>query len=528
MDPLLIAIAFVFGFIANLVKLPPLVGYLVAGFALNAFGIQGGENLETVADLGVTLLLFSIGLKLQLRSLFKPEVWAGASIHMLVTIVIFGVGIFGLGTAGLSIFRSLDLKIALMIAFALSFSSTVFAVKVLEERGEMAALHGRISIGILIMQDIFAVLFITASTGKVPSPWALALLGSLFIIRPLLLRIMDHCGHRELLVLFGLFLALGLGAGGFEMVGLKADLGALIIGVLVSTHPKANELSKSLLSFKDLFLVGFFLSIGMEGLPTFETFGIASLLTIVVVIKVALYFFFLTRFRLRARTSFMASLSLANYSEFGLLVGTIGVKNGWIDSNWLIIIALALSMTFILASPLNAAAHSLYARYDRLLKRYESGKRRPEDEPVDPGDAEYLIFGMGRIGTGAFDTLRERYGSTVLGLDYDEITVHEHRDAGRNVIRDDATDPDFWEKIRPGKVKMVLLAMHNHSSNLYALQRLRDIKYDGLITAIAQFDDDVEELKQAGADAAFNFYSEAGAGFADHVSDIAGSGGIKQ
>ncbi len=96
MDPILIAIAFLFGFIANRVKLPPLVGYLVAGFLLNAFGIHGGENLDMIADLGVTLLLFSIGLKLQLRSLFKPEVWAVASIHMLVTILIFGVEIFGL------------------------------------------------------------------------------------------------------------------------------------------------------------------------------------------------------------------------------------------------------------------------------------------------------------------------------------------------------------------------------------------------------------------------------------------------
>jgi predicted Kef-type K+ transport protein len=528
MDPVLIAIAFLFGFIANQVKLPPLVGYLVAGFVLNAFGIHGGDNLQTVAELGVTLLLFSIGLKLQLRSLFKPEVWAGASIHMLITIAVFGVGIYGLGSAGLSLFSSLDFKLALLIAFALSFSSTVFAVKVLEERGEMASLHGRVAIGILIMQDIFAVLFITASTGKMPSPWAIALIASLFVIRPLLFKIMDRCGHRELLILFGLFLALGLGAGGFEAVGLKADLGALVIGLLVSSHPKANELSKSLLSFKDLFLVGFFLSIGMEGIPTLETFGIASLLTVVVIFKVALFFMLLPRFRLRAWTSFMAALSLANYSEFGLLVATIGVRNGWIGSEWLVVIAIALSMTFIIASPLNATAHSLYARYDKWLKPFELTKRHPDDQPIDPGDAEYLIFGMGRIGTGAYITMRDRYGSTVLGLDYDREAVRAHQEAGRNVIRDDATDPDFWNKINPGKVRMVMLAMRDHSSNLYAIQRLKEIQFGGIITAIAQFDDEVEALKQAGADAAFNFYSEAGTGFADHVCNITGSCGIKR
>jgi len=129
------------------VGLPPLVGYLIAGFVLHAFGVEGGETLEKIADLGVTLLLFSIGLKLRLRSLAKPEIWAGASIHMAITILVFGAGIFALSLAGLSAFGALDFKLSVMIAFALSFSSTVFAVKVLEERGEMPSLHGRVSIG---------------------------------------------------------------------------------------------------------------------------------------------------------------------------------------------------------------------------------------------------------------------------------------------------------------------------------------------------------------------------------------------
>jgi predicted Kef-type K+ transport protein len=140
MDALWIIVAFALGFLARQVGLPPLVGYLVAGFALKASGVEHGYLIVEFADIGVILLLFSIGLKLRLRSLIRPEIWAGASIHMLTTVIVFGLGIFLLAAAGLSKFAVVDLKISLMIAFALSFSSTVFAVKTLEEKGEMYSL----------------------------------------------------------------------------------------------------------------------------------------------------------------------------------------------------------------------------------------------------------------------------------------------------------------------------------------------------------------------------------------------------
>ena len=360
MDPLWMLIAFILGFAAFRLGLPPLVGYLIAGFVLQAVGVEGGENLTRIADLGVMLLLFTIGLKLRLRSLVKPEIWAGASIHMFITVIVFGAGIYALSLSGMAVFNALDFKISLLIAFALSFSSTVFAVKVLEAKGEMSSLHGRVSIGILIMQDIFAVLFLTFSMGKIPSLWAIALIAGLLMIRPLLLAVLSRVGHHELLLLFSIFLALGLGAAGFEFVGLKPDLGALVLGVLVAGHPKAEEMAKALLSFKDLFLVGFFLSIGLSGAPELLAFAIAGLLTVVVGFKVILFFLLLTRFKLRARTSVLAAFSLANYSEFGLLVGTIGVKNGWIGNEWLIIIAIGLSMTFILKPNLNNCIFSSY------------------------------------------------------------------------------------------------------------------------------------------------------------------------
>ncbi|MGD9078358.1 MAG: cation:proton antiporter [Desulfobacterales bacterium] len=523
MDSIAIIIAFTLGFAARQVGLPPLIGYLVAGFAIKAGGLEGGTLIVELADVGVLLLLFTIGLKLKLRSLTRPEVWAGASIHMLIVVLVFGTGIFLLATAGLSKFAALDFKLSLMIAFALSFSSTVFAVKILEEKGEMASLHGRVAIGILIIQDIIAVIFLTASTGKLPSPWALLVPVILYAARPLLFKIMDRCGHGELIILFGLFLALVAGAKGFDLVGLKPDLGALILGMLVASHSKASELAKALFSFKELFLVGFFLSIGLKGLPDFEALGIAALFVLLTPFKVALFFLLMTRFRLRARTALLGSFSLANYSEFGLIVAYIGETSGWISSEWLVIIAIALAITFVLASPLNAAAHSIYNRLADRLRPYETKSRHPDDQPIDPGDAEIAIFGMGRVGTGAYDFLREHYGTVIIGCDSDPLTVKHHQEAGRNVILGDPTDLDFWERTESdsekgnGQIRLALLAMPKYTANIEAANLMSKIGFKGIIAASARFDDEVMALKEAGVDAAYNFFDEAGAGLAEHA-----------
>ena len=521
MDSVAIIIAFALGFAARQIGLPPLVGYLVAGFAINAGGVGAGAFIVEMSDIGVLLLLFSIGLKLKLRSLTRPEIWAGASIHMLVTVIVFGAGIFLLAAAGLSKFAALDFKLSLLVAFALSFSSTVFAVKILEEKGEMSSLHGRVAIGILIMQDIIAVIFMTASTGKLPSPWALLIPVILYAIRPLLFKIMDRCGHGELIILFGLILALAAGADGFELVGLKPDLGALILGMLVAGHPKASEMANSLFSFKEIFLVGFFLSIGLKGLPDIEALGIAALFVVVTPFKVALFFLLLTRFKLRARTSLLSAFSLANYSEFGLIVAYVGEVNGWISSEWLVIIAIALSATFVRASPLNAAAHHIYNRLADRLRAYENSTRHPDDQIIDPGDAEIAIFGMGRVGTGAYEFLQTHYDHKIIGCDSDPLNVRSHQKAGRNVIQGDPTDLDFWERIDPeskdghSKIHLVLLAMPKYAANAEAARLMTGQGFKGLIAASARFDDEVVALRKAGVHAAYNFFEEAGAGLAE-------------
>jgi len=518
MNLLWILAAFIFGAVISRTGLPPLVGYLLAGFALNSIGVTGGAVLETVADAGVTLLLFTIGLKLKIKSLTKPEVWAGTSIHMIATVAIFSFVIWMLGFSKIALFDQLTGQAVALIAFALSFSSTVFAVKVFEGKNEMASRHAAVAIGVLIMQDIIAVIFLAASTGTIPSAWAALLFASLFIARPFLGRLMTMCGHGELLMLFGILMTVA-GYSGFEIVGLKGDLGALVVGMLFAAHPKTPELAGRLLGFKDLFLIGFFLNIGISGSPTPTGFMIALLLTLVMPIKAGLFLIILTRFKLRVRTSLLASLSLSNYSEFGLIVASIGVANGWIGSEWLVVIAISLSMTFIMAAPLNSASHRIYARISGSLKFFENSNRLPEDEAIDPGDAEIVILGMGGVGTSAYDEMRRRHGDIVLGIDFNTEKVEEHREKGRHVLYGDASDSDFWKRIEPSKsvVSIVMLALPDPRTSLFSIQQMKERDYKGQITASVHYEDEIPLLKEAGIDAVYSLYEEAGAGFADHV-----------
>lgn len=521
-DVVWISLAFVFGFAARFVGLPPLVGFLATGFLLNSQGIIVGNTLDKLADIGITLLLFTVGLKLNLRTLIRPQVWGVAGLHMSLIVALFGMAIYALVLIGAPFVSDIDFKRALLIAFALSFSSTVFAVKVLEDKGEMSSLHGRIAIGVLIMQDIAAVVFLAISAGKMPSIWAPLIL-LLIPLRPMLLWILKSVGHGELLVLYGFMLALG-GAEVFELVGLKGDLGALVIGVLIASHAKAEELVKTMLGFKDLFLLGFFLSIGMSGQLTVETVLIGVLIAPLVLIKSAFFFALFTGFRLRARTSLLASLNLTNFSEFGLIVIAIGVANAWISQDWLIVLAIALAVSFVIAAGLNKVDHQIYVKYRPFWRRTQKPQRLPDDCFVNINDATILIIGMGGIGTGAYDRMRDLEGDAVVGIDIDPVTVENQKEAGRNALLGDPSDSDFWDRVQTtDTVKLVMLALPKFSSNLEVLQQLKASSFTGEIAATAKFDDEAEDLKQAGATTVFNVYAEAGAGFASHVKTQHGS-----
>ncbi|PSF08294.1 sodium:proton exchanger [Marinobacter fuscus] len=504
-----ISFAFVLGLLVKGIGLPPLVGYLAAGFVLTGLSSVSDITAEPtavlahIAHLGVLLLLFTVGLKLKLRSIISPEVIGGSLLHFGITCVVFTPPLFWL--------LEVDWLDAFMLAVALSFSSTVLAAKVLEGKRELRAFHGRVAIGILVMQDLIALVVMSLAAGKTPSEWALIVFG-LPLLRPLLYKLLDASGHDELLTLLGLLLALVLGGLGFESLGLSSELGALVFGAILANHPRSQELSKSLWSVKEVFLVGFFLQIGLGGMPNQEAIVFAVVAALVLPLKGLLFYFLLLAFRLRARSSFLTSLSLANYSEFGLIVASVALPE------WLIPLAITVSLSFVFSAPANRFSHAIFERVAKKISRFESDKRHPDEQPISLGDTRILVMGMGRTGTAAYDWLVPNE-PRVMGLDSDPAKAEKHREQGRNVVFADAEDTTFWEGLHMPELNSVILAMSDIEGKLIAARMLRKLGFRGYIVAHTMYADEAVKIREAGANDAHLTMNETGVALASHLMD---------
>ncbi len=521
MAALILILAFFAGLAFRTLGLPPLLGYLVAGFVCGAMSWGSFELLAPVADLGVTMLLFTIGLKLRTGVLFKPYIGGPALLHMILVIPLTTAVIMLAGSFYSPL--SFDSVIApWTLAFALSFSSTVFAIKIFDERGENNSFHAGIAIGILVIQDVLAVGFLVISAAEMPSPWALLLLllpftRSLWV--PWLSRFMRVIGHGELHLLFGLTVAVAAYEL-LELMHLKGGLGALIAGVMlgVANAPRATELYNRLSSLKNLFLIGFFLQIGYYGFPSVSMVGIAAALVVLLALRPLIYFAFFTWLGLRARTATLAGTGLSTYSEFGLIVAAIAASQNLISTEWVVTIALAIAMSFFLATPLNKMIHPLYRRYAKRLQNYEK-ERLPEERIESLGDAEFVVMGMGRVGRGAYDYLCRQYGEgRVVGIEESYERTVSLREKGLACVHGDALDRDFWEQTHVAGRALILASLSNHRENLALVELARELDFKGTLAVTARYHDDARKLQELGC-VAFNVYGDVGRGFAEHAVD---------
>ena len=501
MEALWVAAAFALGLLANRLGLPPLVGYLGAGFGLHALGFRETEFLAHAAEMGVLLLLFSVGLKLRLKDLLEARV-------------------LGVGGLSLLLFSLLALPLVGLfpLALALGFSSTVMVLKLLEDKRELTAYHGRLAIGILILQDLVAVGLLALYGAKAVSPWALLLL-FFPLLRFLLAWLLEKSGHDELLVLFGLGLAL-LGGEGFRQLGLSPELGALFMGALLADHAKGAEMAKALWSLKEAFLVAFFLEIGMkQGLAGAEVGPLLGLL-LLSLLKAPLFFLLFLLLGLRARTGFVAGVYLGNYSEFALIVGVALERAGLLPLG-LATLALTVALSMVLSAPLARYSHTLYRRLEPLLLRLERRGPHPDQEPQSLDGATVLIVGMGRTGGAVYRVLEAR-GERPVGLDADPEKVERHRAKGRRVLYGDAEDPELWERLDLSGLKAVVLALPDLEAKLLAARWIKERGFGGLVAATSFHLEEDPALKAAGVGLLFHPVREAGERLAERVLEELG------
>ena len=389
---LMLSVAVIGGLLAHLLRLPPLVGFLVAGFVLAGLGVTSTPALDTLADLGVVLLLFAIGLKFDVRVLGRREVLGVSVLHAVLSIGLV-LGLLAVaGAAGAGLLADVEGTDLVLVALALSFSSTVVAVKVLEEQNATRSLHGRTTIGILVVQDLVAVAALVVVGGETPRWWAPLLLLLVPASWPAR-RVLARIDHGELLTLVGVTLALVPGYALFDAAGLKGDLGALAVGVLLAPSARAEEVAKAVFSVKELLLVAFFLSVGLHGAPDASGIVLAVVLVALVPVKAALFALLLRASGFRVRTATRAAASLASYSEFALIVVVAAASAGALGPDWLVMVSTAVALSFVVASVTSAAVDRLSSAASHRLP--DPVRLHPEERPVDLRRADALVLGMG-------------------------------------------------------------------------------------------------------------------------------------
>lgn len=497
-------LAFVSGVLAVRLGLPAFLGYLAVGVLLGLGGFPGDRLLDLFADLGVYLLLFTVGLGLRLERLFRREVLGTGALQLLL-LPPFLLLLYLLGLAQ----NPLAL---LVLAVALINPSTVLLARVLQGRGELAALHGQMALGISVFLDVasLALLILVGFQGAGPSGFLVLLFP---LLRPLLVRLFALAQGAELKLLLGVALAL-LGAEAARLLGAPEALGALFMGLGLARHPGAGEVAERLWALREIFLLGFFVKAGMVVGPDGVFAGL--LLLLVLLLKPLFLFLPLVRQGFRARTAFLVGLGLATYSEFALVAAGVLQALGYMTEQGVGAVALAVGGSFLLAAPLLQRAHRLYEAWKPWLARLERPGLHPDEEPQGALGARWLVVGMGRTGAAAYRFLVER-GEAVLGLDSDPSKVEYHTAKGRRVLYGDAEDPALWEGLDLTGVRGVILALPDLEARLRATRALRQRGFRGVVGAVSYAREEDAPLKEAGVDVIFHPLLEAGERLAERV-----------
>lgn len=496
---------------ALLLRQPLVVGLIAAGIAVGpqALGIvEAGPEIELLAELGISLLLFIVGLKLDVRVIARLGSVA------LVT----GIGQVAL-TAGIGYVLAIALGFAvvpaLYLALALSFSSTVIIVKLLTDRRAIEDLHGRIAIGLLIVQDLIVVLAMIAITASsdTSGPLSARILGvtlrgaALVAVVALFTRFLATrvtsllARQSELLVLGAVTWAVAV-ASTSVLLGFSGEVGAFLAGVSLASTPYRDAIAGRLATLRDFTLVFFFIELGtkLDVGSAFDRLGLAVLLSLFVLVgKPVIVMAILGAMGYRHKVSFEAGLTMAQISEFSLILVALGVTVGQVDSDLLGLVTAVGLITIAASTYLIGASDALHRRLGGALRVFE---RRLPTRDEGPGDdrtePDHIVIGLGRFGT----TVVEELGGSdarILGVDFDPRGIRA-RDHDVPVVYGDAADPTLVEHLPLGSASWVVSTVRDFETNLSLVRSLRRAGYAGGVAVASEDARDCALLREAGAD----------------------------
>jgi len=520
-----LALAWAFAAVANRLKLPPIVGYLLAGIAIGPFtpGFVADQNIASeLAEIGVILLMFGVGLHFSLADLLSVKAIAiPGAFAQIACATLLGMG--------LGLWLGWSIEGALVFGLALSVASTVVLLRALQERRLVETERGRIAVGWLIVEDIAMVLTLVllpalsgaleGDAGAAPLDIAVALgttvakiaafVGIMLIVGkrliPGILHYMAHTGSRELFRLSVLVIALGAAYAAAELFGVSFALGAFFAGMILSESALSQQAAQETLPLRDAFAVLFFVSVGMLFDPTIlvrEPIPVLVTVLIIVLGKSLAAFAIVRGFGYSTPTALTISASLAQIGEFSFILAGLGVSLALLPEQGRDLI-LAGAIISILLNPLLFAAldHVLERREQRRVQVAEITETDTAREPIRPTRlANHIVLvGHGRVGSAISAALRTK-GVPLFVIEYNEDAVAALKTTGVETLSGNAADPELIATANLGGARCLLVAIPNAFEGGQVVQQARAINPKLLIVARAHSEAEIEHLKKHGAD----------------------------
>ncbi len=498
--------------VAHALRQPLVVAYIATGILISPvlIGIDH-HTIEALAQIGVALLLFIVGLGLSPAVLKR----IGKVAFVTATAQMLFVGLLGYGLTRMLGYSAIA---AVYIAAALTFSSTIIVVHMLSERGAMEKLHGAISIGILIVQDIAAVFLLMASSSLERNAFGtndlllLAVRGGLllFSLTVIAIYVMPKVARyvaqsRELLFILSLGW-LFIVAGAFSAAGFSIEVGALLAGVTLSLSQYRFEISARLRSIRDFFIILFFVLLGLS-LDTQlvgSVAGAAILISaFVLLFKPLIFMVALGLMGYTKRTLFLVGIGLAQISEFSFILITRAVGSNVVPESTLTLVTLVGITTITLSMYMTHYSEQLYKFFEPILWIFEhkGHKKKREDHPEEThGDPEVVLFGHNRIGYAILDYLgRTRPRVEPLVVDFDPQTVARLKAKGTPVRYGDATDQELLRELPWKKVKWIISTIPSEEVNALIAQAARRHKKSAKVIFTSHDIDEALRLYERGA-----------------------------
>lgn len=512
------------GIPAYYLKVPLILAYLAAGVILGphvGFGvIRDSENIATLSEIGLVLLMYILGLEIDLRKLLQ----AGKAV------LVNGITqVFGCVALGLVYFKVLGYSHTpyelFYLAFACSLSSTLIVVKILSDQMDLDALPSRITLGVLVLQDLWVIAFLAVQP-NLSDLNSMALLQSFskvgvlvasgwFIARFVLPRLFFAIGKQpELMLIVAMAWCFGM-CGLANVLNLSLEMGALVAGVSIASFPYHIDVAAKIASLRDFFITLFFVSLGLQvPIPSVYVFGLAlAIIAFVMLSRVITVFPVLHKMKYGNRASLLPSLNLSQVSEFSLVLAALGVSYGHVRGEILAALIIAMVFTSLMSSFLIPGGHALYLRLNPFLEilgfaDHVGSQKETETPKKHP---TIVLLGFYREASSLLYEMQKRYSESamenILVVDFNPEAHHALRELGIQCKYGDISNIDTLKQVGMEHAKLIVCTIPDQVlkgiSNLKLLLLLKKLAPQASIIVSAEKLKVAQEMYDAGADYVF-------------------------